>query len=128
MTNGVPNTEVKVASLNLCLGLKNKKVDVEMILQNKNIDIICLQEVEVENNLDQSLLKIKNYQFELEKNSLKARTGVYINNEVRYKRMSHLEGVDSHILVIDLVSPGAIKRIINVYRSFNPQNNVNARD
>ena len=99
-----------------------------MILQNKNIDILCLQEVEVDYNLDPSILIIKNYQFELENNSLKARTGVYINNEVSYKRMIHLEGVDSHIIVIDLVKSTEIKRIIYVYRSFNPQNNVNASD
>ena len=40
--------------------------------------------------------------------------------------MIHLEGVDSHIVIID-ISNCAIKRIIIVYRSFNPQNNVNAR-
>ena len=41
--------------------------------------------------------------------------------------MSNLEGVDSHIVIIDILNC-SIKRIINVYRSFNPQNNVNARE
>ena len=41
--------------------------------------------------------------------------------------MSHLRGINSHIVIIDLVKSCAIKRIINLYRSFNPQNNVSAR-
>ena len=106
--------------------------DIKIQLTWKKLEILKMgpgppKATHVLNHLDQSLLKIKNYQFELEKNSQKARTGIYINNEVRYKRMPHLEGVDSHILVIDLVSPGVIKQIINVYSCFNPQNNVNAR-
>ena len=52
---------------------------------------------------------------------------IYISNSVQYKRMQSLEGLDSHILIINLVGQGALKRIVNVYRSFNPQNNVNAR-
>ena len=44
-----------------------------------------------------------------------------------YRRMKNLEGVDSNLIIIDIVSPSTVKRIINVYRSFNPQNNVNAR-
>ena len=30
-------------------------------------------------------------------------------------------------MIIDLEGPGSINRIINVFRSFNPQNNVNPR-
>ena len=52
---------------------------------------------------------------------------IYINETVEYTRMSHLRGINSHIVIIDLVKSCAIKRIINVYRSFNPQNNVSAR-
>ena len=62
----------------------------------------------------------------MELNSAKSRVGVYASKSVEYTRMSHLEGVDSHIVIID-ISNCAIKRIINVYRSFNPQNNVNER-
>ena len=42
--------------------------------------------------------------------------------------MYNLEGTNSHIVIIDLEGPITVKRIINVYRSFNPQNNVSARD
>ena len=86
-----------------------------------------MQEVEVRINLDPKLLTLKNFQFELEKNSLKARTAIYISNEVRYRRLKNLEGTDSHIVIIDTEGIKIVKRIINVYRSFNPQNNVSAR-
>ena len=67
-----------------------------------NIKILCLQEVEVENNLDPKLLSLKNFQFELETNSVKSRTGIFIANEVPYRRRSNLEGKDSHKVIIDI--------------------------
>ena len=41
--------------------------------------------------------------------------------------MKSLEGNDSHIVIIDTEGINNVKRIINVYRSFNPQSNVYAR-
>ena len=63
----------------------------------------------------------------METNSLKSRTGIFIKNSISFKRRFDLEGVNSHLVIIDIASNLSIKRIINVYRSFNPQNNVNAR-
>ena len=114
-------------TLNLCLGLKNKRIDVENLLVSNRIDILCLQEVEVESGYDPVSLNLKDYHFELEVNSVKSRTGIYIKKSIAYNRMHQLEGIDSHINVIDLEESGTINRVINVYRSFNPQNNVNAR-
>ena len=93
--------ELKIATLNLCLGLKNKKHDVENLIKSNDIKILCLQEVEIGNNFDPKLLSLKNFQFELETNSLKARTGIYIPNEVKYRSMLNLEGINSHIVIID---------------------------
>ena len=39
--------DIKIATLNLCLGLKFKKLMVEQILNEHNIDIFCMQEVEM---------------------------------------------------------------------------------
>ena len=39
---------VKIATLNLCLGLKNKRLEVERLMINNNVDVMCLQEVEIE--------------------------------------------------------------------------------
>ena len=118
---------IKIATLNLCLGLKNKKLDVENLMSENDTNILCLQEVEVEKNFDSEVLKIKNFQFELEANTLKSRTGICISNSVSDRRMRQLEGIDSNLIVIDIVNSRSVKRIINVYRSFNPQGNVNAR-
>ena len=111
----------------MCLGLKNKKLDVENLMAENDINVLCLQEVEIESVYDPSVLNIKNFHFELEVNSLKLRTGIYISKSVLYRRMKQLEGVDSNLIIIAIESTGSVKRIINVYRSFNPQNNVNAR-
>ena len=119
--------EFKIATLNLCLGLKNKRIDVENLLIMNKIEILCLQEVEIEAGFNQESLNLKNFQLEIERNSLKSRCGIYIKKSIAYTRMYHLEGVDSHIVIIDLEVTGSINRVINVYRSFNPQNNVNAR-
>ena len=43
---------VKIATLNLCLGLKNKRLEVERLMINNNVDIMCLQEVEIEKDYD----------------------------------------------------------------------------
>ena len=102
------------------------KIDVENLLISNNIGILCLQEVEVESGFNPDLLSIQNYNFEIELNSVKARVGISVKNNVEYTRMRHLEGVDSHVVIIDFWNC-AIKRIINVFRSFNLQNNVNAR-
>ena len=41
--------------------------------------------------------------------------------------MKPLEVVNSNLIIIDIENTSSVKRIINVYMSFNPQNNVNAR-
>ena len=41
---------VKIATLNLCLGLKNKRLEVERLMINNNVDVMCLQEVVASNN------------------------------------------------------------------------------
>ena len=112
MASTTNNNIIKIATLNLCLGLKSKKLEVENILTENCIEILCLQEVKIESTYDQSLLKIKNYQFELENNSLKSRTGIFLSNSIIYKRMKQLEGMNSNLIIVDIVSSSAVKRII----------------
>ena len=64
--------DVKIASLNLCLGLKFKKQMVEQILLENTIDIFCLQEVEVENGFDLDLLSLRGFDLEMENNEVKS--------------------------------------------------------
>ena len=85
---------------------------------------MCLQEVEIESGYDPVSLNLKDDQFELEVNSVKLRTEIYIKKSIAYRRRYQLEGADSHIAVIDLKDSGTINHVINVYRSFNPQNKL----
>ena len=117
---------VKIATLNLCLGLKNKRLEVERLMINNNVDIMCLQEVEIEKDYDFNALKLNNYCLEVENNSVKARVGIFISNNVNYKRMHQLEVINSHIIIIDITDSCTVKIIINVYRCFNPQGNISA--
>ena len=111
----------KLATLNLCLGLKNKKHLVKSLLEENKIDILCLQEVEIENGFDLKQLEITGYCLEMETNSIKSRSCIYIKNGIRYRRRLDLEVENKHLVVVDIQSVENKKtRIINIYRSFNP--------
>jgi exonuclease III len=112
---------MKIATLNLCLGLPNKKEIIKQTIINEKIDVLCLQETEVEINLDHNLLSFPGYRYESENNSVCSRVGIYVKTNVSYVRRKDLEGVNSHITIIDLKSKNDY-RIINLYRSFNPRN------
>ena len=78
--------EVKIATLNLCLGLKYKKLMVEQILISNKVDILCLQEVEFANGFGENSLGINGYDLLIGKNSVKARSGIYISKKIDYTR------------------------------------------
>ena len=59
---------------------------------------------------------------------IKSRTGIYITKNLNYKRNVNLEGKDSHLVIIDIKGNSEIKRVINIYRCFNPVGNVSPRD
>ena len=69
--------------------------------------------MEIEKDYDYATLNLKNFCLEVENNSVKSRVGIFINNEVTYKRMDLLEGIDSHIVIIDISNSCVVKRIIN---------------
>ena len=60
------------------------------------------------------------------KNTHKKRNGFYISNCLKYSRLVHLEGIGNHIVIIDIEEKNRPRRIINIYRCFNPLN-VTAR-
>ena len=72
------------------------------IILSENIDILLLQETEIEPTCDSNLLTFPGYNLEVEKNSTKARVGMFVKNEIKYKKIQNMEGVDSHLLVIGL--------------------------
>ena len=57
-------------TLNLCLGLPNKKEIVKHIINDEKIDVLCLQETEIEINVDRNLMSFPGYLYESESNSI----------------------------------------------------------
>ena len=88
---------------------------------------MCVQETEIGRTFDKNLLRIPGFNLELENNSLLSRVGFYISNEINYKRQASMEGEDSNLIIIDILGSNTT-RIINVYRSFNPQNGISPRE
>ena len=68
---------LKIATLNLCLGLRSRKEEIKELIRKNNIDILCLQEVELEHDYDSTLLNFMGYNLETEINSLKRLTAIY---------------------------------------------------
>ena len=120
------NNTTKIGTLNLCLGLINKKLLVKNLIITENIDILCMQEIDVKNDYNVRLLTLPGMNLEIEDNTVKARTGIYITSKINYTRRKDLEGRDSNLIIVD-VTGSSFNRIINVYRNFNPQGGVPAR-
>ena len=118
---------VKIATLNLCLGLKNKKEEVKRLILNNDIDILCMQETEIPADFPVELLTFKGYNYENENNIVKSQCGIYISNKISYVRHTELETQGIHAMIIDL-NDVKHTRVINIYRSFNPLNNQNQRE
>ena len=118
---------IKVATWNLCLGLKNKKDYVYDTLRREKIDVCLLQEVEININYPLNILSAKDYNIEVEKNDTKARCAIVIGEGIEYERREELEGKNLGIVVID-VNVDSTYRIVNVYRQFNPPNNLSQRE
>ena len=114
--------KVTIGTLNLCLGLKGKKDLVKNILLENKIDILAMQETEIEPNFDMNNLRIPGFTLETEMNNHKIRTAFYISNNLNYKRRCDLEENNSHLIVIDFEDGKKTRRVINIYRSFNPLN------
>ena len=58
----------KIVSLNLCLGLKNKRDIVKKLMMDNDIEILCLQETEIPVNFPTNLLTFKGFSYENEVN------------------------------------------------------------
>ena len=72
-------SSIKLATLNLCLGLKAKKDLVKELLTENKIDILVMQETEIEPDFNQKNLGIPGYTLEMENCKFKKRCGVYIS-------------------------------------------------
>ena len=108
-----------IGTLNLCLGLKNKKDEVKRLIAENKIEILCLQETELESDYPTNILSFRGYCIETERNTGKIRVATYIKDTISYTRRTDLEGENSHLVIIDMNDRNST-RIINIYRAFNP--------
>jgi hypothetical protein len=118
---------LKIATWNLCLGLINKKFQVKQTLLAEQIDVCCMQETEIKDNYPVELLTFPGYTIEVESNDVKSRVGFYINDQIKFTRRKDLEGMNSNLIIIDIIQNKPV-RLINIYRSFRPQDNVTPRE
>ena len=97
--------------------------------------LICLPEIErlynieieLESNFDCNILSIPGFTLETENTNHKKRVGMYIRNNIKYERCSLLEEQDNNLVMIDVILENASRRIVNIYRSFNPPG-ITAKD
>ena len=115
--------KITIASWNLCLGLSNKKDSVIETLKQNDIQICCLQETEIDVNFPEKVLNCSGFNIELETNTVKKRTGIYLRTDVKYNRRTDLEKNDMHIIIVDVICDTNF-RVINIYRSFRPPNGI----
>ena len=64
---------------------------------------------------------------ETENTNHNKRVGMYIRNNIKYERCSLLEEQDNNLVMIDVILENASRRIVNIYRSFNPPG-ITAKD
>ena len=64
---------IKIATWNVCLGLKCKKDYISNKIIEERVDICSIQECEIEPDYPENLLTLKNYQIEVETNTKKSR-------------------------------------------------------
>ena len=119
--------KLNIATWNLCLGLVHKKNTVKNYVLEKNVDICCMQEVDIPNDFPGDLMSFPGYKIEIENNTVKSRVATYIKNSIKYTRNTVLEGTNSNLQIIDIEQEPKL-RIINIYRSFNPQGGVKQRE
>ena len=106
--------DFKIATLYLCLGLNSTKNLIKETILREKIDILCMQETEINKNLDYNLLSFPGFTIETENNTSVSRVAFYISKVVEYIRRTDLEGDDSNLIIIDIM--GSVRRrIINVY-------------
>ena len=92
-------------------GSEKQERIVREVIKDKNIDICCIQECEVSYDFPKELLSFKNYNIEVENNTIKARCCVYLKDTIEYTRREDLEGIDNNIVKLELNNV----IIVNIY-------------
>jgi hypothetical protein len=89
--------QLKFATLNQCLGLTNKKESVKNLILQENIDLLCLQETEIEINVDHALLSFPRFNYKSEINYKHPRVDCYINSNISYTRRYDCKEIEKKV-------------------------------
>ena len=92
---------INVCTWNLCLGLQYKLNYVKEILIKEDVDILCLQETELEEGLDMSILNINGYELETDLANKTIRSVVYIKTTLNYERIPN-RGLNQNLIIIKI--------------------------
>ena len=109
---------LNICTWNVCLGARCKLSSIKEVLIKHEIDILCLQEVDIRLDEDLGPYQIENYTMETENvtQPFKRRTLMYLSNNITYKRETTMEEKDNHIIIIRLVKQGVL--ITSMYRTY----------
>ena len=118
---------MRIATWNVCLGVKGKKEYIKTVINREEIDICCIQECDIKPDYPINALTFSNYNIEVEQNDTKARCCTYVKNSINHKRRLDLEGENNNVVIIEV---GDSKKflVINIYRSFSTQHGVTLMD
>ena len=111
---------LKACTWNVCLGAKYKKHHIAGLLEEHEIDILCIQEAEIKHDDDTSLLDIQGYTVEIEEGLQmeKCRTMLYIKNSVKYVRQIQTEKPGAHIILLKIECENKVICLASIYRSY----------
>ena len=109
---------IRIVTWNVCLGSKCKISIIKDFLNENEIDVLCLQEVEIKPGEGIDEYEIQNYCIELENTSaqFKIRTMMYINRNIGYRRLHSLERPDTHLIFVHLLGPNVY--VASLYRTY----------
>ena len=113
---------------NVCLGILHKIHLIKRFLIENDINILCVQEAELKEGDNISLINIQGYSLEVEKTSaiFKKRSLIYIKDNIRYQRSSDNERENTHIICIKLVDNNL--KLASMYRTYKLTHTVNHKD
>jgi len=109
---------IRIVTWNVCLGSKCKISIIKDFLNENEIDVLCLQEVEIKPGEGIDEYEIQNYCIELENTSaqFKIRTMMYINRNIGYRRLHSIERPDTHLIFVHLLGPNVY--VASLYRTY----------
>jgi exonuclease III len=120
-------SSIKIGTWNLCLGLRSKKDLVQKYIIDNNLDVCCVQQTKIDKNFNEVLLTFLGYSIEVENNDVKRQVAIYMRNRLNYRRRAELEGTNCHLVIVDLLGRTEL-RVVTVYRTFKPPENITARE